>query len=155
MPQKKKKGRDAVGTPLTNSVQENFIGFTYHGESVMPEGAASFLAEQVKKEAEEERQRAREAAGERVLREFEKGQLGLAATSAISTTAGSDSSERTSRPSIVLFHLHVVLHLIRMNDAQLVVRSGSSTLTRQRWRGSPGRRRRLLSGRSSASKRRR
>ena len=100
--------------------------------------------EAMKKEAEEERQRAREAARERVLREFEKGQLGLAATSAISTTAGSDSSERTSRTSIVLFHLHVVLHLIRMNDAQLVVRSGSSTLTRQRWRGSPGRRRRLL-----------
>ena len=111
--------------------------------------------EAMKKEAEEERQRAREAARERVLREFEKGQLGLAATSAISTTAGSDSSERTSRTSIVLFHLHVVLHLIRMNDAQLVVRSGSSTLTRQRWRGSPGRRRRLLSGKSSASRRRR
>lgn len=53
MPQKKKKSRDAVGTPLTNSVQENFIGFTYHGESVMPDGVASLLAEQVKREAEQ------------------------------------------------------------------------------------------------------
>ena len=50
----------------------------------------------LKKEAEEERQRAREAARERVLREFEKGQLGLAATSMISTSARSDPSEGTS-----------------------------------------------------------
>ncbi|KAI0796771.1 kinase-like domain-containing protein [Abortiporus biennis] len=44
MPQRKKKKRDQVGEPLTNSVQENFIGFTYHGESVMPD-AAGVLAE--------------------------------------------------------------------------------------------------------------
>ncbi|RPD61817.1 hypothetical protein L226DRAFT_533998 [Lentinus tigrinus ALCF2SS1-7] len=49
--------------------------------------------EAMKKEAEEERERAKEAARERVLREFEKGQLGLAATSTISTTSGLDSSE--------------------------------------------------------------
>ena len=51
--------------------------------------------EALKMEAEEERQRAREAARERVLREFEKGQLGLAATSMISTSARSDPSEGT------------------------------------------------------------
>ncbi|KAI0357710.1 hypothetical protein OH77DRAFT_1421801 [Trametes cingulata] len=49
--------------------------------------------EAMKKEAEEERQRAREAARERVLREFEKGQLGLAATSSISTSSRADSSD--------------------------------------------------------------
>ncbi|KAI0767548.1 hypothetical protein C8Q74DRAFT_1204412 [Fomes fomentarius] len=49
--------------------------------------------EAMKKEAEEERGRAREAARERVLREFEKGQLGLAATSRISTSSALDSSE--------------------------------------------------------------
>ena len=52
--------------------------------------------EVLKKEAEEERQRAREAARERVLLEFEKGQLGLAATSTISTSSSIDSSECTS-----------------------------------------------------------
>jgi len=45
VPQKKKKKRDVAGTPLTNSVQENFRGFTYHGESVLPEGAAGLLSE--------------------------------------------------------------------------------------------------------------
>jgi nitric oxide synthase-interacting protein len=35
--------------------------------------------EQLKKETEEEKERAREAARERVLRDFEKGQLGLSA----------------------------------------------------------------------------
>ncbi|CDO70051.1 hypothetical protein BN946_scf184601.g4 [Trametes cinnabarina] len=49
--------------------------------------------EAMKKEAEEERQRVREAARERVLREFEKRQLGLAATSTISTSARAESSE--------------------------------------------------------------
>jgi len=50
--------------------------------------------EQMKHEAEEERERAREAARERVLQEFEKGQLGLAASSAISTKGGLDESVR-------------------------------------------------------------
>jgi serine/threonine protein kinase SCH9 len=40
---KKKKKRDVAGTPLTNSMQENFIGFTFHGESVLPAGAAGIL----------------------------------------------------------------------------------------------------------------
>ena len=34
-----------AGTPLTNSMQENFIGFTFHGESVLPVGAAGILRE--------------------------------------------------------------------------------------------------------------
>ncbi|KAI0921773.1 hypothetical protein AcW2_006648 [Taiwanofungus camphoratus] len=40
----RKKRREAAGSPLTNSVQENFRGFTYHGESVVPP-AAGVLAE--------------------------------------------------------------------------------------------------------------
>ena len=47
--------------------------------------------EALKKEAEEERARAREAARERVLREFERGQLGLA--------GGSNTSATTSKPA--------------------------------------------------------
>lgn len=49
VPQKKKK-KEVAGTPLTNSVQENFRGFTYHGESVMPDGAAGALSEQAQEE---------------------------------------------------------------------------------------------------------
>ena len=48
--------------------------------------------EALKKEAEEGRERAREAARERVLREFEKGQLGLAATSVVSTSSSNADS---------------------------------------------------------------
>ncbi|CCL99436.1 uncharacterized protein FIBRA_01454 [Fibroporia radiculosa] len=39
----KKKKQEPASSPLTNSVQENFRGFTYHGESVMP-AAAGVLA---------------------------------------------------------------------------------------------------------------
>ena len=54
VPQRKKKTRDPVGSPLTSSVQENFRGFTYHGsESVVPDGAAGGLAEQLEREKEE------------------------------------------------------------------------------------------------------
>ncbi|KAI0058435.1 hypothetical protein BV25DRAFT_1810656 [Artomyces pyxidatus] len=48
--------------------------------------------EAMKKELEEEKARARESARERVLAEFEKGQLGLAAINSISTS-GADSNE--------------------------------------------------------------
>ncbi|KAI0752615.1 hypothetical protein C8Q80DRAFT_1147285 [Daedaleopsis nitida] len=51
--------------------------------------------EALKKEAEEERERVREAARERVLREFEKGELGLVASSIISTTSGLDDSSES------------------------------------------------------------
>ncbi|OCH91178.1 hypothetical protein OBBRIDRAFT_729262 [Obba rivulosa] len=55
--------------------------------------------ENLKREAEEEQQRAREAARERVLLEFEKGQLGLATQSTISTSGAesTDSSRGTKR----------------------------------------------------------
>lgn len=49
--------------------------------------------EQLKREAEEEKERAREAARERVLQEFEKGQLGLAASMSVATTSGTDAKE--------------------------------------------------------------
>jgi len=50
--------------------------------------------ENLKREAEEEKERAREAARERVLLEFEKGQLGLAAPmSSITTSGATDSKE--------------------------------------------------------------
>lgn len=48
--------------------------------------------EQLKREAEEEKQRALEAARERVLRDFEKGQLGLSAKlPAIASSPGVES----------------------------------------------------------------
>lgn len=49
----KKKKREPVGSPLTNSMQENFRGFTYHGEaSLIPDGAAGILKEQADRERE-------------------------------------------------------------------------------------------------------
>lgn len=53
--------------------------------------------EALKKEAEEERERARDAARERVLLEFERGQLGLSGPSSAITTSGADSQERALR----------------------------------------------------------
>lgn len=47
----------------------------------------------MKREAEEEKQRARQAARERVLLEFEKGQLGLASTSTTGTTTSGSATE--------------------------------------------------------------
>jgi nitric oxide synthase-interacting protein len=51
--------------------------------------------EMLKKEAEEEKARAKEGARERVLLEFEKSQLGLtgAPAAAAATTPGADSNE--------------------------------------------------------------
>ncbi|KAI0922774.1 hypothetical protein AcV5_009660 [Taiwanofungus camphoratus] len=49
--------------------------------------------ESLKREAEEEKQKAQEAARERVLLEFEKGQLGLVSQSSSITTSGSESTE--------------------------------------------------------------
>ncbi|KAL6309612.1 kinase-like protein [Sparassis latifolia] len=46
---KKKKGK-AAGSPLTNSVQENFRGFTYHGESVVQPVAGTLLHEEEEEE---------------------------------------------------------------------------------------------------------
>ncbi|KAG9308338.1 hypothetical protein JVU11DRAFT_12102 [Chiua virens] len=50
--------------------------------------------EQLKKEAEEEKQRVLEAARDRVLRDFEKGQLGLSANlPAIASTSGAEATK--------------------------------------------------------------
>ncbi|KAJ3554043.1 hypothetical protein NM688_g3310 [Phlebia brevispora] len=49
--------------------------------------------EALKREAEEERQRAREAARERVLLDFERGQLGLSSSGSVATTSGAESKE--------------------------------------------------------------
>ena len=49
--------------------------------------------ETLKKEAEEEKARAKAAARERVLEEFEKGHIGLAASAAITTSGTSSQSD--------------------------------------------------------------
>lgn len=51
---KKKKKRDAAEEPLTNSMQENFRGFTYSGESVIPAGAAGILKEEAEEVVDDE-----------------------------------------------------------------------------------------------------
>ncbi|EPT01926.1 hypothetical protein FOMPIDRAFT_141736 [Fomitopsis schrenkii] len=53
--------------------------------------------EAMKREAEEERQRAREAARERVLLEFEKGQLGLASTPSFATSGAASKESRGTK----------------------------------------------------------
>lgn len=53
--------------------------------------------EALKREAEEERERAREAARERVLIEFEKGQRGLGSSSVQVTTSGSEQGTRGTK----------------------------------------------------------
>ena len=63
----------------------------------------------MKKEAEEERERVREAARERVLREFERGQLGLAATSIISTSSGLEASSECEPPFEPAAAVHLML----------------------------------------------
>ncbi|TFK92216.1 Pkinase-domain-containing protein [Polyporus arcularius HHB13444] len=50
---KSKKKRDEV-PPLTNSVQENFRGFTYHGESIVPPPAGLLAEKEAEAGAEEE-----------------------------------------------------------------------------------------------------
>ncbi|KAN0094601.1 hypothetical protein V8E55_002888 [Tylopilus felleus] len=56
--------------------------------------------EQLKREAEEEKQRALEAARERVLRDFEKGQLGLSANlPAIGVSTSTSGAESTKEPA--------------------------------------------------------
>ena len=57
------------------------------------------------KEAEAERQRAREEARERVLKEFEKGQLGLAWKSSV-TTSGEKNAGECMSPCFIQTALH-------------------------------------------------
>jgi nitric oxide synthase-interacting protein len=54
----------------------------------------------LKKEAEQEKVSAKEAARERVLADFEKGQLGLAAVTAVTTT-GTEVQGRSPPPRFV------------------------------------------------------
>lgn len=61
----------------------------------------------LKKEAEAERMRAKESARQRVLLDFEKGQLGLAAAPSVSGTTGSDYNEGEAQMWLNLqFGLH-------------------------------------------------
>jgi nitric oxide synthase-interacting protein len=53
--------------------------------------------EALRREAEEEQARARAAARERVLQEFEKGQLGLSGSASIVAGAGGEPTEGTPR----------------------------------------------------------
>ncbi|TBU37098.1 hypothetical protein BD309DRAFT_834673, partial [Dichomitus squalens] len=70
--------------------------------------------EALTKEPKEERKRAREAARERVLREFEEYQLGLAATSIVPTSSSkSESSEGVSYMHIFDFDTSAVERLAR------------------------------------------
>jgi nitric oxide synthase-interacting protein len=58
---------------------DNFIQIEYSVTQKKDIKRQKERLEQLKKEIEEEKERAREAARERVLRDFEKGQLGLSA----------------------------------------------------------------------------
>ena len=51
---KSKKKRDADVPPLTNSVQENFRGFTYHGESIVAPPAGMLAQKDAPEEAVDE-----------------------------------------------------------------------------------------------------
>ena len=60
--------------------------------------------EALKKEAEQEKARAKEAARERVLVDFEKGQLGLIAVSAVATSSAEAVGNRVYLTSSSAFH---------------------------------------------------
>jgi len=65
--------------------------------------------EALKKEAEQEKTRAKEAARERVLADFEKGQLGLAAAaSAAVTTSGAEGTGNGDHVTILAFAIVLV-----------------------------------------------
>ncbi|KAJ8597699.1 hypothetical protein M405DRAFT_755445 [Rhizopogon salebrosus TDB-379] len=70
--------------------------------------------ERLKKEAEEEKERAREAARERVLRDFEKGQLGLSANlSSVATPPGAEAKDSRSLKRKLDFDFSTVEALTR------------------------------------------
>ncbi|KAJ6544853.1 hypothetical protein DFH09DRAFT_663844 [Mycena vulgaris] len=60
-------------------------------------------AEQIRKEIEAEVERAKAAARERVLQDFERGQLGLASTASSSVSAAESSAAGTKRPFSTAF----------------------------------------------------
>jgi hypothetical protein len=84
----------------------------------------------MKKDAEDERTRVREAARERVLEEFEKGQLGLAIAQ---TTGGTKSGGNADeRESLLDLHPHSYVYMIWIKPG---ARSVNLLLIHQRWRG--------------------
>ena len=64
--------------------------------------------EALRKEAEEERARAREAARERVLQDFERGQLGLGAKSPTPTEANSATDDASTPPYFLDSSAHTI-----------------------------------------------
>lgn len=76
--------------------------------------------EQMKKEAEQEKARAKQAARERVLSEFEKGQLGLAAAPSKATTS---SGEAESESALInLYIVPILFKSISATQAEIHIR---------------------------------
>lgn len=91
----------------------------------------------LKREAEEEKQRAREAARERVLLDFEKGQLGLSGPARLATTSGSESTACECISNVTL---------PPTNFLQRAEPRESLSLTPRRWKHSRGRLKKLRYG---------
>lgn len=91
--------------------------------------------ESLKREAEGERQRAREAARERVLQEFEKGQLGLSAATSVATTSGAESKERQYMSSLLAAAIECVALVSQGHEAEIRFRRQYCGRPRQRSRG--------------------
>jgi nitric oxide synthase-interacting protein len=97
--------------------------------------------EQLKRETEEETQRALEAARERVLRDFEKGQLGLSANlPAIVSTSGAESTKESAWFGLTHFWI------LQPALPQVARANGNSISTVQPLRRSHGRLKKLHSG---------
>lgn len=73
--------------------------------------------ELMKKEAEQEKARAKQAARERVLAEFEKGQVGLAAQPNKATTSSGESECQSDL--IFVYTLLIFIHSITASQAQI------------------------------------
>lgn len=93
--------------------------------------------EALKKEAEQEKSKAKEAARERVLADFEKGQLGLAAVAAVTTS----SSEVAGDGNFILSFATVRLIISLCQGAGPSASSHSIPQRRKRSRRRPKRRR--------------
>ncbi len=91
--------------------------------------------ESLKREAEGEKQRAREAARERVLQEFEKGQLGLSAATSVATTSGAESKERQYAPSLLAAPIECISLVSQGHEAEICIRRQYRGRPRQGGRG--------------------
>ena len=100
--------------------------------------------EALKKEVEQEKTKAKEAARERVLAEFEKGQLGLAAVASV-TTSGADAPG--NEVYLVIFELPSINH-----SFQGVEPSENSLLIPQRQKSWPKKLKRQHFVKSSVSR---